>query len=70
MHRSGESASVTTAMLVDFDHCMAILRPEGPAPFKADVRDAIAGYGRDYTARWLNGWRTTLEADAGVRNGT
>lgn len=52
--------SVTPAMKADFDACMAVLRPEDPAPFKADVRDVIAGNGRDYAAAWLKGWRDTL----------
>ena len=52
--------SVTPAMKADFDACMAVLRPDDSAPFKADVRDVIAGYGRDYAAAWLRGWRATL----------
>lgn len=42
--------NVTPAMKVDFDVCMAVLRPEDPAPFKVDVRDVIASCGREYAA--------------------
>ena len=57
--------SVTPAMKADFEACMAILRPEDTAPFKVDVRDVIAGYGRDYAATWLRGWRDTLATTGG-----
>ena len=55
--------TVTPAMKDDFEACMVALRTDDPAPFKSDVRDVIAGYGREYAAAWLRSWRETLEAD-------
>jgi hypothetical protein len=54
---------ITTAMRDDFAACMAILKPADVEPFKADLRDVVRGYGREYAARWIAGWRTELEAN-------